>query len=146
MYVWPYGSYTLFPSSNQLFPLGTEAPRALLSRGKHDIIKLSSSLSLSFSLSFLRCIYLPFSVSPLLFFISLPPSSPHPSSPRAEQSRAEQSRAEQSRALQRYYRMHMVQNQNPSQASPGLFSYASSSLLVQAEFIQRQDEPRPNSH
>ena len=94
MYVWPYGSYTLFPSSNQLFPLGTEAPRALLSRGKHDIIKLSSSLSLSFSLSFLRCIYLPFSVSPLLFFISLPPSSPHPSSPRAEQSRAEQSRAE----------------------------------------------------
>lgn len=132
MYVWPYGTYTLFPSSNQLFPLGTEAPRALLTRGKHDIIKLSSSLSLSFSSDISTFL----SLSLPLFFISPPPSSPHPSSPRAEQSRA----------LQQYYRMHMVQNQNPSQASPGLFSYASSSFLVQAEFIQRQDEPRPNSH
>lgn len=132
MYVWPYGTYTLFPSSNQLFPLGTEAPRALLTRGKHDIIELSSSLSLSFSSDISTFL----SLSLPLFFISPPPSSPHPSSPRAEQSRA----------LQRYYRMHMVQNQNPSQASPGLFSYASSSFLVQAEFIQRQDEPRPNSH
>lgn len=132
MYVWPYGTYTPFPSSNQLFPLGTEAPRALLTRGKHDIIKLSSSLSLSFSSDISTFL----SLSLPLFFISPPPSSPHPSSPRAEQSRA----------LQQYYRMHMVQNQNPSQASPGLFSYASSSFLVQAEFIQRQDEPRPNSH
>lgn len=85
MHVWPYGTYTLFPSSNQLFPLGTEAPRALLTRGKHDIIKLSSSLSLSFSSDISTFL----SLSLPLFFISPPPSSPHPSSPRAEQSRAE---------------------------------------------------------
>lgn len=80
-------------------------------------------------------IYLPsfLCLSPFSLFLSLPQApTPH--------------LLEQSRALQRYYRMHMVQNQNPSQASPGLFSYASSSFLVQAEFIQRQDEPRPNSH
>lgn len=70
----PYCTYTLFPSSNQLSPLGTEAPQALLTRGKHDITKLSSTLLSLF-------------LSPFLYFSSSLQPPPH----LLEHSRAEHS-------------------------------------------------------
>lgn len=76
--------------------------------------------------------YPPFSLR--LFFIARLPLNPPPHLP------------EQSRAMQQYYQRHMVQNQNPSQESPGLFSYASSPFLAQTEALQLQDESRPNCH
>lgn len=121
---------TLFPSSNQLFPLSTEAPRALLTRGKHDITKTSSPFLSLFPCIHLHCFFT-LSLS-LLFSLFLSFPLQPPSSSLAEQ--------------QRYYRRHMVQNQNHSQASPGLFSYASSSFWFQTEFLQQQDESWPNSH
>lgn len=80
---------------------------------------------LCFSLS----VYLAF---PLLLFYSSQKPLPH--------------LLKRSREMQQHYQRHMVQNQNPSQESPELFSYASSPVLLQTKVLQLEDKSWPKSH